>query len=71
VGGTCGTLGGGERCNRVLVGMPEGRKSLGWNDKIKMDFREIGIDGANWIRLNLGRDQRGAFLNMIMNLRVP
>jgi hypothetical protein len=37
---------------RVLVGRPEGRKQLGrlrrrWEDNIKMDLREIGIDGAN------------------------
>jgi hypothetical protein len=54
--GTCGTHGGGERClhYRVLVGRPEGKRPLGrprrrWEEKIKMDLREIGIDGANWI----------------------
>jgi hypothetical protein len=38
----------------VLVGRPEGKRPLGrhrcrWEDNIKMDLREIGIDGANWI----------------------
>jgi hypothetical protein len=42
--------------SRVLVERPEGKKPLGrprrrWEDNIKMDLREIGIDGANWIRL--------------------
>jgi hypothetical protein len=37
---------------RVLVGRPEGNKSLGrhrrgWEDNIKMDLREIGIDVVN------------------------
>jgi hypothetical protein len=34
---------------RVLVGRPEGKRPLGrwWKDNIKMDVREIGIDGAN------------------------
>jgi hypothetical protein len=37
---------------RVLVGRPEGKRPLGrprrrWDDNIKMDLREIGIDGAN------------------------
>jgi hypothetical protein len=37
----------------VLVG-PEGKRPLGrprrrWEDNIKPDLREIGIDGANWI----------------------
>jgi hypothetical protein len=39
---------------RILVGRPESKRPLGrprrrWKDKIKMDLREIGIDGANWI----------------------
>jgi hypothetical protein len=40
-----------ERCVYwVLVGRPEGKRPLGrprsrWEDNIKMDFREIGIDG--------------------------
>jgi len=41
---------------RSLVGRPEGERPLGrprcrWEDNIKMDLREIGIDGENWIRL--------------------
>jgi hypothetical protein len=41
---------------RVLVVRPEDKRPLGrprrrWEDNIKMDVREIGIDGANWIRL--------------------
>jgi hypothetical protein len=41
---------------RVLVGRPEGKRPLGrprrrWEDNIKLDLREIGIDGANWIQL--------------------
>jgi len=38
---------------RVLVGRPEGKRPLGgprrrWDDNIKMDLREIGIDGSGW-----------------------
>jgi hypothetical protein len=41
---------------RVLVGRPEGKRPLErprrrWEDNIKMDLREIGIDVANWIPL--------------------
>jgi hypothetical protein len=32
-----------------------------------MDLRETGIDGANWIQLAQWR----AFVNTVMNLRVP
>jgi hypothetical protein len=39
---------------RVLVGRREGKRPLGrprcrWEDNIRMDLREIGIDEANWI----------------------
>jgi hypothetical protein len=39
---------------RILVGKPEGRRALGrprrrWVDNIKMDLREIGWDGMDWI----------------------
>jgi hypothetical protein len=57
VGGTCGTHGGGERCLQDFGWRPKGRRPLGrprrrWEDNIKMDLRELGIDGANWIRLD-------------------
>jgi hypothetical protein len=59
-----------------LVGRPESKRPLRrprrrWEDNIKMDLREIGIDGANWIRLAQDRFQWRAFVNMVMNLRVP
>jgi hypothetical protein len=40
-------------------------------DNIKLGFRETGIDGANWIRLGQDRVQWRAFVNTIMNFRVP
>jgi hypothetical protein len=61
---------------RVLVGRPEGKRSLGrprrgWDDNVKMDLREIGINGANWSRLAQNSVQWWAFVNTVMNLRVP
>jgi hypothetical protein len=61
---------------RVLVGRAEGKRPLGrprrrWEDNIKMDLREIGIDEVNWIRLPQDRAQWRAFVNTVMNLRVP
>jgi hypothetical protein len=58
---------------RVLVGRPEGKRPLGrprrrWEYNIKMDLREIGIDGTNWIQLAQDRVQRRAFVNTVMNL---
>jgi hypothetical protein len=47
-------MGEGRGVYRVLVGRPEGKRQLGvprhkWEDNIKLDLRELGIDGANWI----------------------
>jgi hypothetical protein len=59
-----------------MFGRPEGKRPLGrprhrWEDNIKMDFREIGIDGVNWIQLPQDRVQWRAFVNTVMNLRIP
>jgi hypothetical protein len=40
-------------------------------DDIKMDLREIGWDGVDWIELAQVRDQWRALVNTMMNLRVP
>jgi hypothetical protein len=61
---------------RVLVGRPQGKRPLGtprnrWEDNTKMDLREIGIEGANWIQLAQDRVQWRACVNTVMNLRVP
>jgi hypothetical protein len=61
---------------RVLVGRPKGKRPLGrprhgWEDNIKMDLREIQIDGASWIQLAQDRVQWWAFVNTVMNLRIP
>jgi hypothetical protein len=59
-----------------LVGSPEGKRPLGrsrrrWEDNIKVDLRDIGIDGENWIQLVQDRVQWRAFVNTVINLRVP
>jgi hypothetical protein len=60
----------------VLVGRREGKRPLGrprrrWEDNIKMNLMEIGIDGANWIQLAQDRVQCRACVNTDMNLRIP
>jgi hypothetical protein len=68
-------MGEGSGVYRVLVGRPEGKSPLKprlrWEDNIKIDLKEIGMDGANWIRLAQDRVQWRAFVNTVMNLRVP
>jgi hypothetical protein len=74
MGGTCGTHGEERGVYRVLVGRPEGKRPLGtprrkWEDNIKLNLRETGIDGANWIQLAQDRVQWCAFVNTVMNIR--
>jgi hypothetical protein len=61
---------------RIFVGNPEGKRRLErprrrWVENIKMDLREIGWDGMNWVDLAQDRDQWRALVNVVMNLRVP
>jgi hypothetical protein len=57
---------------RILVGKPEGRRSLGrLVDNIKMDFRDIGWDGMDWIDLAHNRNHWKALVTTVVNLRVP
>jgi hypothetical protein len=65
-------MGEGRGVYRVLIGKPEGTRPLGrprrrWEDNIKMDLREIGIAGANWIQLAQVRVQWRDFVNTVMN----
>jgi hypothetical protein len=42
-----------------------------WVDNIKMDLREIGWGGIDWINPAQSRDKWRALENTVMNLRVP
>jgi hypothetical protein len=42
-----------------------------WVNNVKMDVREIGWDGVEWIDLAQDRDQWRDLVNTVMNLRVP
>jgi hypothetical protein len=42
-----------------------------WKGNTKIDFRETGMDEANWVRLAQDRIQWHAFVNTVMSLRVP
>jgi hypothetical protein len=67
----------GEKRNayETLVGMPEGKRPLErprrrWVYNIKIDLREIGWDGMDWIDRAQNRDQWRAPVNTVMNLRI-
>jgi len=61
---------------RVLVGKPEGKRTLGrprlrWMDNIKMDLQEVGCGDMYWIDLAQDRDRWRELVTAVMNLRVP
>jgi hypothetical protein len=69
-------MGDGRGIYRISVARPEGKGPRGrprrrWEDNIKLDLRETGIEGENCIRLAQDRAQWLAFVNTVMNLRVP
>ncbi|KAJ4443670.1 hypothetical protein ANN_05345 [Periplaneta americana] len=67
-------MGESRNAYRVLVGRPElirplGRPRRRWEDNIKMDLREVGYDGRDWINLAQDRDRWRAYVRATMNLR--
>jgi len=61
---------------RVLVGKPEGKRTLGrpmrrWEGNIKMNIQEVGCRSMDWIELAQDRDRWRALVKTVMNLRVP
>jgi hypothetical protein len=61
---------------KILVGKPERERLLErprrtWGDNIRMDRREAGCEGMDWMHLVQDRDHWWPNVNMVMNLRVP
>jgi hypothetical protein len=76
VDGACGTNGGEEERNRLLIRKPERKRPLGrprlrWIGNIKIDLLEIGLNVVDWIDLAQDRYRWRALLNAVMNHRVP
>ena len=73
--GECSTYGERRRAYRISVGKPEGKRPLGrswsrWEDNIKVNLKEMGCEGMDWI--DLAQDDRWwALVNVIMNFRFP
>jgi hypothetical protein len=75
MGRACSTN-GNRNAYMIIMGMPEGKRPLGrprrrWVDNIKIDLRDTGWNGMDWIDLAQDRDQWMALVNAVMNLRVP
>jgi hypothetical protein len=61
---------------RILMGKPEGERPLArprckWVNNIKIDLRERGLVGMDWIDLAQDRVIWRALVNTVMNLRFP
>jgi hypothetical protein len=72
MGRTCSTYG---ESSGVYRGKPEGKSPFGisggrWKDKIKMDLKEVGCGGMDWIDLAQDRNRWWKLVNAVMNLRV-
>ena len=66
----------GRSVHRVLVRKHEGKRPLGrprhrWDDNIKMDLQDVGGGCGDWMELFQDRDRWRAFVNTVMNFRVP
>jgi hypothetical protein len=76
MGRACSTHGREEGSMQAFGGKLEGKRLLGrprsrWEDDIKIDHREIGWGGMDWIHMAQDRDQWQALVNMVTNIRVP
>ena len=66
----------GRSALKILTGKPTGKRALGrprlrWEDNIRMDLEEIGINAGNWVDSAQDRDYWRALVNATLNLRVP
>jgi hypothetical protein len=52
---------------KETIGRPRHR----WVDNVKMELRETGWGGMDWIDLAQGRDQWRVLLNTVLNFLVP
>jgi hypothetical protein len=72
MGRACSTNGEDECiCGKAIRKEPLGRPRRRLVDNIKMDLREIGWDGVDWIDMAQDRGQWRALVNTVLNLRVP
>ena len=60
---------------KILVGKPTGKSPLGrpwsrWEDNIRMDLKEMGINTRNWVDSDQDKDYWGAFVNAALNFQV-
>ena len=60
---------------KILTGKPTGKRPLGrprrrWEDDIRMDLEEIGINAGNWVDSAQDRNYWRALVNASLNFQV-
>ena len=65
----------GRNAFKIITSKPTGKRSLGrckrrWEDNIRMDLEEIGINAGNWVDSAEDRDYWRTLVNAALNLRV-
>jgi hypothetical protein len=66
----------GRAAFKILTGTSAGKRPLGrprrrWEDNIRMDLKEMGINTRNWIVSAQNRDYWRALVNAALNHQVP
>ena len=60
-----------EKKSKLTEKRPLGRPRRKWEDNIRMDLKEIGVNTRNWVDLAQDSDYWRAFVNVALNLRIP
>ena len=76
MGRACSQNGEGRSAFKILTGKPSGKRPLGrprrrWEDNIRMDLEEMGINTRNWVDSAQDRNYWRALVNAALNLWVP
>ena len=66
----------GKSAFKMLTGKPTGKRPLGrprhrWEDNIRMDLEERGINAGHWVDSAQDRNYWRALVNVALNLRFP
>ena len=61
---------------KILTGKPTGNRPLGrprcrWEENIRIDLEEIGINAGNWVDSAQDKNYWKALVNAVLNLRIP
>ena len=66
----------GRSAFKIVAGKPTGKRPLGrprrrWEDNLRLDLEEIGVNAGNWVDWAQNRIYWRALVNAALNLRVP